>query len=187
MRKRKIRILLVEDSKRLQTYISKALKRAGIAVDMTGDGEEGLYLSKNIIYDLIILDLMLPKLDGLSILRSLRELGNKTHILILTAKDTIEDRVLGLQQGADDYLVKPFAMEELIARVQALIRRAYNVKSSCLEIGNLVIDTASRIVTLFGKKVELPPREYALLEYMALHKNRVVSRTEIEAHIYNDE
>ncbi len=182
-----MRVLIVEDSIRLQTYIGKALKQAGIAVDKTGDGEEGLYLSKNIKYDVIILDLMLPKLDGLSILRSLRNMGNKTHILILTAKDTTEDRVIGLQQGADDYLVKPFAMEELVARVQALIRRSYNIKNSKLEIGDFVIDTARRIISRSGKKIELPPREYSLLEYLALHKNQVVSRTEIEMHIYNDE
>ncbi len=130
---------------------------------------------------------MLPELNGLSILKRLRETGNKTHILILTAKDSIEDRVKGLEQGADDYLVKPFAMEELIARVKTLIRRSYNTKSSNLEIGNLVIDTARRLVSLGEKEIELPPREYALLEYLALHKNRVVSRTEIEEHIYNDE
>lgn len=187
VRKQQMRILLIEDSKRLQTYISKALKKAGIAVDVTGDGEEGLYFSQNIEYDTIILDLMLPKLDGLSILKSLRKQGNKIHILILTAKDTVEDRVKGLQLGADDYLVKPFAMEELIARVQSLIRRSYNIKSPYLEIGSLVIDTARRIVTRAEKEIELPPREYALLEYLVLHKNRVVSRTEIETHIYNDE
>lgn len=182
-----MRVLLVEDSERLQTYIGIAFKKAGIAVDKTGDGEEGLFLSENVPYDVILLDLMLPKLDGLSILKRLREAGNKTHILILTAKDAIEDRVKGLELGADDYLVKPFAMEELIARVKTLIRRAYNTKSSNLEIGNLVIDTARRLVRLGEKEIDLPPREYALLEYLALHRDRVVSRTEIEEHIYNDE
>ena len=182
-----MRILLIEDSKKLTTYISKALRNAGYAVDIAGDGEEGLYLAENINYDVLILDLMLPKLDGLSILTTLRKNGSKLHILVLTAKDTVEDRVKGLQTGADDYLVKPFAMEELVARVQVLGRRSHNIKSPVIKIGSLVINTSDRTIKRAGKMIDLPPREYALLEYLALNQNRVVSRTEIEEHIYNDE
>jgi len=182
-----LRILLIEDSKKLTTYISKALRNAGYAVDIAGDGEEGLYLAENINYDVLILDLMLPKLDGLSILTTLRKNGSKLHILVLTAKDTVEDRVKGLQTGADDYLVKPFAMEELVARVQVLGRRSHNIKSPVIKIGSLVINTSDRTIKRVGKIIDLPPREYALLEYLALNQNRVVSRTEIEEHIYNDE
>ncbi len=182
-----MRILLIEDSKKLTTYISKALRNAGYAVDIAGDGEEGLYLAENINYDVLILDLMLPKLDGLSILTTLRKNGSKLHILVLTAKDTVEDRVKGLQTGADDYLVKPFAMEELVARVQVLGRRSHNIKSPVIKIGSLVINTSDRTIKRVGKIIDLPPREYALLEYLALNQNRVVSRTEIEEHIYNDE
>ncbi|MCP4115340.1 MAG: response regulator transcription factor [Desulfobacteraceae bacterium] len=182
-----MRILLIEDSEKLQTYIGKALKYAGYAVDSTGDGEEGLYLAENINYDVLILDLMLPKLDGLSILRKLREKGNPVHILVLTAKDTVADRVAGLRQGADDYLVKPFAVEELVARVQVLARRSHNTKTPVIQIGGLVIDTAGRAVSRSGSKIDLRPREYALLEYLALNRDRVVSRTEIEEHLYNDQ
>ncbi|MDM8516655.1 response regulator transcription factor [Desulfobacterales bacterium HSG16] len=182
-----MRILLVEDSEKLSTYIGKALRKAGYAVDLTGDGEEGLYLAESINYDVLILDLMLPKLDGLSILTKLRKNGSVLHILVLTAKDTIEDRVNGLQKGADDYLVKPFAMEELIARVQVLGRRSHNIKNPFINIGRLVIDTASRTISRTGDVIILTPREYAILEYLALNQNRVVSRTEIEEHIYNDE
>ncbi len=182
-----MRVLLVEDSKKLTTYISKALRKSGYAVDITTDGEEGLYMAENISYDVMILDIMLPKLDGLSILKTLRDRGSELHILLLTAKDTIEDRVNGLQKGADDYLVKPFAMDELIARVQALARRSCDTKNPVIKIDSLEIDTAGRTVSRSGRQIDLPPREYMLLEYLALNRNRVVARTEIEEHIYNDQ
>ena len=182
-----MRVLLVEDSKKLTTYISKALRKAGYVVDITSDGEEGLYLAENINYDVLILDIMLPKLDGLSILKKLRDDGSTLHILLLTAKDTVEDRVNGLRRGADDYLVKPFAMEELIARVQVLSRRSCDTKNPVIRINSLEIDTAGRTVSRSGKNIELPPREYMLLEYLALNRNRVVARIEIEEHIYNDQ
>ncbi len=182
-----MRILLVEDSEKLATYISKALRKVGYAVDITGDGEEGLYLAENINYDVLILDIMLPKLDGLSILTELRRNESELHILLLTAKDTVEDRVKGLQTGADDYLVKPFAMEELLARVQVLGRRSHDTKSPLISIDEIVIDTSGRTVSRSGVMVDLTPREYALFEYLAMNKNRVISRTEIEEHIYNDE
>lgn len=181
-----MRILLIEDSKRLQRSVATGLKKAGYSVDITGDGEQGLWFAESYDYDVIILDLMLPGLDGLTLLRRLREQGRAVHVLILTAKDTVEDRVEGLQTGADDYLVKPFAFEELLARLQALIRRRYGVKKTSISIGELHIDTAKRTVTRKGKAIELPPREYALLELLAMRKGQLVSRTEIEQHIYDE-
>lgn len=181
-----VRVLIIEDSNRLRTYIKDGLSQAGYAVDQAPDGEEGLWLASSNDYDAIILDLMLPKMDGITLLQRLRKEGRKTHILILTAKDTVEDRVHGLAEGADDYLIKPFALEELLARVQALVRRSYNTKSSLIRIGHLEIDTARRIASRQGERINLTSREYALIEYLALKKGQVVSRTEIEDHIYDD-
>jgi DNA-binding response OmpR family regulator len=155
-------------------------------VDTAADGEEGLHYALSGDHDAIILDLMLPKLDGLSLLRKLRAHGMKTHILILTAKDTVEDRVKGLQTGADDYLVKPFALAELLARVQALVRRTYGIKTSRLSFGELEIDMARRVASRSGKELTLKPREYSLLEYLALRAGELVTRTEIEQHIYDE-
>ena len=179
-------LLLIEDSIRLQSSVGRGLRKAGYAVDVTGDGEEGLWLAQSNRYDVIILDLMLPGIDGLTLLRRLRAKHNGTHVLILTAKDTLEDRVAGLQTGADDYLIKPFAFEELLARVQALCRRSYQRKNPKIEIGELEIDTAARVVRRKGKPIDLTAREFMLLEYLALRRGHVVSRTEIEAHIYSD-
>jgi DNA-binding response OmpR family regulator len=181
-----MRLLLIEDSARLQSSVGRGLRKAGYAVDVSGDGEEGLWLAESNEYDAIILDLMLPKLDGLTLLRSLRAKKNGTHVLILTAKDTVENRVNGLQAGADDYLIKPFAFEELLARVQALCRRSYQRKNPKIDIGDLEIDTAARIVLRKGKPIGLTPREFKLLEYLAARRGEVVSRSEIEAHIYSD-
>ena len=181
-----MRILLVEDSERLQTYLSKGLRMAGYAVDSAYDGEEGLWLATGNEYDVVILDLMLPKLDGISVLQQLRASGRDTHVLILTAKDTVPDRVRGLEQGADDYLVKPFAFEELLARVQALVRRSYGAKSNEIAVGDITIDMARRIALRGERDLELRPREYALLELLALRRGELVSRTEIEQHIYDE-
>jgi len=181
-----MRILLVEDSKRLQTTIGAFLRDAGYAVDFASDGEEGLWLAESNDYDVIVLDIMLPRLDGLSLLQQLRRRGRNTHVLLLTAKDTVADRVHGLRSGADDYLVKPFASEELLARVQALCRRVYGVKQPRVVVGDLEIDTPAKEVTRAGQPVKLQPREYLLLEYLAARVGQVVSRTEIEAHIYDD-
>jgi len=181
-----MRVLLVEDSRRLQQAIGTGLRKAGYAVDVAGDGEEGLWFADSGNYDVIVLDLMLPKMDGLTVLQRLRERGKTTHVLILTAKDTVDDRVRGLQMGADDYLVKPFAFEELMARVQTLARRAHGVKRPRITVGDLVINLASRTVTRGGLPIPLRPREYALLEFLALRRGEVVSRTEIEQHIYDD-
>ena len=179
-------LLLIEDSTRLQTSVGRGLRKAGYAVDITGDGKEGLWLAESNEYDTIILDLMLPGLDGLSLLSRLRARQNAAHVLILTAKDTVENRVTGLQTGADDYLIKPFAFEELLARVQALCRRSYQRKNPRITIDDLEIDTAARAVVRKDKTIDLTPREFMLLEYLALRRGQVVSRTEIEAHIYSD-
>lgn len=182
-----MRVLFVEDSKRLQVTIDAALRRSDYAVDVAGDGEEGLWLAESNDYDVIVLDIMLPKLDGLSLLQRLREKGRSTHVLLLTAKDTVENRVHGLQCGADDYLVKPFALEELLARVQALCRRTYGIKQPRIVIADLEIDTVTKVVSRAGRPVKLKPREYLLLEYLALRTGQLVSRDDIEAHIYDDE
>lgn len=181
-----LRVLVVEDSNRLRTYLGKGLRAAGYAVDLAADGEEGLWFADSTEYDVIVLDLMLPKVDGLTVLRKIREAGRETHVLILTARDSIEDRVDGLQRGADDYLIKPFAFAELLARVQTLVRRSFGVKSPQIMIGPLKIDTARREASLAGELLNLPPREYALLEYLALKHGEIVTRTEIEQHIYDE-
>jgi DNA-binding response OmpR family regulator len=182
-----MKVLLVEDSARLQMSVGRALRKAGYVVDVSGDGEDGLWRAETVDYDVIVLDILLPKLDGLSLLQKLRQKGKGTHVLLLTAKDTVEDRVRGLQRGADDYLIKPFALEELLARVEALCRRAYASKHPRLVIGDLEIDTVAKEVFRAGHPVKLMPREYLLLEYLARRSGQVVSRPEIEAHIYNEE
>jgi DNA-binding response OmpR family regulator len=182
-----VRVLLVEDSERLRRSVGTALRKAGYAVDAAADGEEGLWLAGANDYDVVVLDIMLPKLDGLSVLARLRRDRRASHVLVLTAKDTVHDRVRGLQAGADDYLVKPFALDELLARVQALCRRAYGVKQPRLVIGDLEVDTLTKEVFRAGVTVKLKPREYALLEYLAMRHGEVVSRREIETHIYDDQ
>ncbi len=180
-----MRLLLVEDSPRLQRSVATALRRSGYAVDLAGDGEEALWLAESNRYDLVLLDRMLPKLDGLEVLRRLRAAGRDTHVLLLTARDSVADRVEGLGAGADDYLVKPFALEELLARVHALCRRAYGTKSPVLAVADLEIDTLARTARRAGQPVELTSREYQLLEYLARRAGQVVSRSEIEEHIYD--
>lgn len=180
-----MRVLLVEDSPRLQQTVGIALRRSGFAVDLADNGEDGLWQAQANDYDAIVLDIMLPKRDGLDVLRTLRAAGKTTPVLLLTAKDTVDDRVHGLREGADDYLIKPFALEELLARVQAICRRKYRVTTSRLEIDDLVIDTAARQVWRARRSIELTAREYALLEYLATRRGTVVSRTEIEEHIYD--
>ncbi len=182
-----MRVLLVEDSRRLRTTLTTALRRSGYAVDDAGDGQAGLELATANDYDAIVLDIMLPGLSGLELLKHLRERGSSTHILLLTAKDTVDDRVRGLQAGADDYLVKPFALEELLARVEALCRRAYGSKQTRLVIADLEIDTVSKQVLRAGQPMVLKPREYLLLLYLARRSGQVVTRREIEDHLYNGE
>ena len=182
-----MKLLLVEDSRHLQRALTTGLRKAGYAVDATGEGSEALWMAESNHYDAIILDIMLPGMDGLTILQTLRTHGNATHVLILTAKDTVDDRVRGLRMGADDYLVKPFAFDELLARVEALCRRSYGGKQTRLTIADLEIDLATKAVKRAGTLIKLKPREYALLEYLALRRSQVVSRNEIEEHIYEVE
>ena len=177
-------VLLVEDYAPVREAVAQGLREAGFAVDVAVDGEEGWWYARSGEYDVIVLDLMLPGLDGLTILKRLRAAGHKTHVLILTAKGTVPDRVQGLDLGADDYLTKPFAFEELVARVRALVRRKYDAKDPVLIVGDLRVDTAARTVQRSGQPIELTAREYALLEFLALRAGQVVSRTEIWEHVY---
>ena len=162
-----MRILFVEDSKPLQKYVAKGLRQRGFAVDVAPDGEEGLFFAESGDYDVIVLDLMLPKMDGLSVLRRLRERNCSTYVLILTAKDTVDDRVKGLGDGADDYLIKPFAFDELVARIQALLRRSYNIKTTRLIFGDLEIDI--RCGPLQNPEFNLDLRPRSILCWNFLH------------------
>jgi DNA-binding response OmpR family regulator len=179
-----MRLLLIEDYRPVRESLTKGLREAGFAVDSTGDGQEGLWYALSNDYDVIILDLMLPGMDGLSILKKLRAEGRQSHVLILTAKDTLDDRITGLDLGADDYLVKPFAFQELLARVRALVRRSYRTKNPRLEVQDLRIDLANQRVWRGQEEIGLTPREYALLEYLAMRAGQVVSRTDIWEHDY---
>ncbi len=180
-----MKLLLIEDSERLSDSIARGLRRCGWAVDVALDGEAGFASATTGEYDVIVLDLMLPKLDGLTLLRRLRERGSLTHVLVLTAKDAVEDRVLGLRVGADDYLIKPFDFEELLARVDALARRRHEAKDPFIRLGDVVIDTASKSVSCKGEPVELARREYMVLEYLALRRGQSVSREDLEQHVYD--
>lgn len=181
-----MRILFVEDSAILRRAVNRALRHAGFSVDTAADGVEGLAAAEANNYDVLILDIMLPRLDGLTVLRRLRAANRNTHVLLLTARDTVADRVDGLRQGADDYLIKPFAMAELIERVKALCRRAYGKKSNLLRIGPLELELSSRRLRRDGVELELTAREWRLVEYLALRRGQVVPRTEIEDHIYDE-
>jgi two-component system OmpR family response regulator len=180
-----MRLLLVEDEPDLLNGLKRALRREGYAVDTAAAGDEGLYKAQETDYDAIVLDVMLPKLDGWEVLTRLRR-SKKTPVLMLTARDTTKDRVRGLDTGADDYLIKPFDNAELHARLRALIRRAANTTTSRIEIGDVVIDTRARAVTRGGTPVVLTAREYAILEYLALHRGEVVSRTELFEHLFDE-
>jgi len=179
-----MRLLLIEDSPRLRSALQKGLSREGYAVDTAKDGREGLWLATENEYDVIVLDLMLPEIDGLTVLARLRGQGKDTHVLILSAKDLVEDRVEGLTRGADDYLVKPFSFDELLARLQALVRRSDHVKSPPLHLGELEVHTAARRVTYRGRLVPLTPREYSLLEILVLRAGEVVSRRDLWERLY---
>lgn len=181
-----MRILLIEDSKQLQRSISKGLRSAGYHVDVTGDGEESLFYIESYEYDAVILDLMLPGLDGLSILKSVRNQNNPVHILILSAKDSVPDRIKGLNTGADDYLTKPFDFNELLARLQSLMRRRYQQKSNIIRIDDIEINLDMHQVSRNGEIIPLPPREYSLLEFLAMNRGKVISRSKIEEHIYDE-
>jgi DNA-binding response OmpR family regulator len=180
-----MRLLLIEDSNRLRSTLEKGLGKAGYAVDTAGDGVEGLWLATEYSYDVIVLDLMLPAMDGLTVLSELRKRGRETHVLILSAKDTVEDRVQGLSLGADDYLVKPFSFDELCARIQALVRRSYLSKSPAIRIGELEINTSTRRVRYACREVHLTPRELSILEILVLRAGHIVSRDYLWEHLYD--
>ncbi len=181
-----MRVLIVEDSDAIRQSVAQALREAGLAVDAIADGPRGLAHARTSDYDAIVLDIGLPGLDGLAILKTLRDKGNCAPVLLLTARDAIDDRVRGLQSGADDYLVKPFALAELLARVRALIRRSKGIASQTLRVGPLAIDANAKTVRVSdGPSLELPPREYALLEYLAHRAGMPVSRLELEEHLYD--
>ncbi len=181
-----MRVLLVEDHRPLVRALKRGLEEEGFAVDVAFDGEEGGYKAETADYDVIILDLMLPKEDGLSLLQRWRRAGLKTHVLVLTARGAIEDKVRGLDMGADDYLTKPFELGELLARLRALVRRGHQIKDPILRILDLEIDTAARTVKRGGKSIHLTPREFALLQFLAFHRGKVVSRSMIWEHLYDE-
>jgi len=183
----RVRILLVEDNRTLVRALQKGLEEEGYAVDVAYDGEEGDFKATTVTYDAIILDLMLPKVDGLSLLKKWRKQGVTSHVLVLTARGTLDDKVVGLDTGADDYLTKPFELDELLARLRALVRRGHQVKTPVLRAFDLEIDTAARSVKRGGRSIHLTPREYSLLEFLAFHRGQVVSRTMIWEHLYSEE
>jgi two-component system OmpR family response regulator len=180
-----MRVLAVEDEPDLLGSLLKALREDGYAVDGAPDGEEGLYKAESYDYDALVLDIMLPGIDGWEVLRRLRK-TKKTPVLMLTARDAIRDRVRGLDSGADDYLVKPFELPELLARLRALIRRSASQAQPRLEIGDVTIDTAARTVSRGGQEVSLTAREYTLLEFLALHRGEVVTRTMLYDHLFDE-
>jgi two-component system, OmpR family, response regulator len=182
-----VRILVVEDERDLAQTLRRALEEEEFAVDLAEDGEDALFKIREMPYDAVILDLMLPGLDGWALLQTVRAAGIRTPVLVLTARDTIDDRVRGLNLGADDYLTKPFALAELIARIRAMIRRAYGNPVSIIELGELTIDTASRQVRRSGTLIELTAREFAILELLTRSRGSVVARSTICEHIYNED
>lgn len=182
-----MRILIIEDEIDLAQTLARCLSEEGYVIDIADNGEEGLILAESDMYDLIILDLMLPRLDGMEIIRRLRDRRIKTVVLMLTARDTLTDKVKGLDAGADDYLTKPFALAELLARVRALLRRESQEKSNILQVEDLVMDTLTHRVYRGDREISLTSKEYALLEYLIRNQNRVLSRTQIAEHVWNDD
>jgi two-component system copper resistance phosphate regulon response regulator CusR len=181
-----MRILLVEDEPRVAHFVAKGLRERSYAVDIAVEGESALYQTEVNDYDLIILDVMLPGKDGFEVCRKLRERGIKTPVLMLTARDAVDDRVAGLDSGADDYLVKPFEFKELLARVRALLRRALEFRPSVLQVADLTLNTANHTASRSGKRIGLTAKEYALLEYFALHQGRLLGREEIAEHVWDE-
>ncbi len=182
-----MRVLVVEDYAPVREAVVQGLKEAGFAVDDTSDGRDGLWYATKNEYDVIVLDLMLPGLSGMAILKQLRDKRMQARVLILTAKDAVDDRVAGLNAGADDYLIKPFAMEELLARVNVLFRRRYEQFTSVIEVGDLRIDAATQSVSRDGVAIEFTRREYSLLVFLAVRADQVVSRTDIWENVYEFE
>lgn len=181
-----MRILLVEDDSKIATFVQNGLRQEGFAVDRTEDGEQALHLALTVAYDAAVVDIMLPKLDGLKLISALRQLGNATPILILSAKHTVDDRITGLRKGADDYMVKPFVFAELLARVQALVRRSHKTfEVNRISCSDLEIDLLSREVRRGGQVIDLQPKEYALLEYLLRNRGRTISKTMIMEQIWD--
>ena len=181
-----MRILVIEDDAKIAAFLEKGLKEAGFAVDIRGDGQAGLDLALGFSYDAAIVDLMLPKLDGLSLIETMRDRNVNTPVLILSARQTVDDRIQGLQRGGDDYMVKPFSFSELLARVQALIRRdKKNTQPMFLRVGDLEMDLLKHEIYREGEKIELPAKEYSLLEYMMRHPGIVLSKTAILERVYD--
>ncbi|HUP04808.1 MAG TPA: response regulator transcription factor [Bryobacteraceae bacterium] len=181
-----MRILLAEDEARVAAFIAKGLREQSYAVDVAGDGRQAAYLAGVNEYDLVILDVMLPLKDGHAVCRELRAAGLRTPILMLTARDAVDDRVAGLDAGADDYLTKPFDFKELLARLRALLRRPREVRPASLRVDDLTLDTASHAVSRAGKPVNLTAKEYALLEFLVLNQGRVMGRQQIAEHVWDE-
>lgn len=180
-----MRILVIEDEAKIAQFIKRGLKEEGYAVDVANDGQEGHFLLSSNDYDAIILDLMLPKIDGLTLCRTLRKEGNQTPIIMLTAKDTVKDKVKGLDSGADDYLPKPFAFEELLARLRVLLRKRDSRVQTQLKVGNLSLDLLTHKVTRDEREIDLTVKEYALLEYLMRNAGNIVTRTMISEHVWD--
>ena len=181
-----MRILLVEDDQRIARFVAKGLREQAYAVDVVGDGDEAVYKLSINDYDAVILDVMIPGRDGFQVCRDLRSAGIAVPVIMLTARDTVQDRITGLDSGADDYLTKPFAVTELLARLRALLRRGRVVRPATITIANLVLDTGAQRATRGGRALALTTKEYALLEYLAREAGRVVSRTEIAEHVWDE-
>ncbi|MBA2703402.1 MAG: response regulator transcription factor [Blastocatellia bacterium] len=181
-----MRILLVEDDPGIARFVAKGLREQAFAVDVTGNGEDALYKSTINDYDAIILDVMIPGRDGFSVCRELRATGSVVPVIMLTARDTVQDRITGLDIGADDYLTKPFAVTELLARLRALMRRGHVVRPATIQIGDLLLDTRAQRATRAERELGLTGKEYALLEYLAREQGRVVSRAEIAEHVWDE-
>ena len=180
-----MKILLAEDEVDLNNIVTRYLKKNGYSVDSVLDGEEALDYLEYSEYDLVILDIMMPKVDGFEVIKKLRDKGNHTSVLMLTARDSADDKVKGLDLGADDYIVKPFDFNELMARIRAVVRRKYGNSSNKLVIGDLILDTSEKSVTRAGKQIELTGKEYEVLEYLMQSKNRILSRDQIKEHVWD--
>jgi DNA-binding response OmpR family regulator len=182
-----MRVLVVEDDFRIAHFVAKGLREQAYAVDVVGSGEEALYQAAINTYDLVILDVMIPAPDGFAVCRELRNSGQRMPILMLTARDAVEDRIEGLDRGADDYLTKPFEFRELLARLRALLRRPTSLQPARLIVADLVVDTAGQTVSRGGRTIPMTAKEYALLEFLARNANRVVGRAEIAEHVWDEE
>jgi two-component system, OmpR family, response regulator len=182
-----MRVLVIEDEPDLLSVLAQSLREAGYAVDTAADGREGLFKAQGNQYDALVLDLMIPQLDGWALLKELRSGGSSVPVLVLTARDALPDRVRGLDSGADDYLTKPYELQELLARLRAIIRRSAGKPSSAVEVGDVLVDTAKKAVLKDGQPVALTAREYALVEFLALHRGELVTRSMLYDHLFDED